>query len=137
MASTRVRDLVFGSGFDRPLGGHYIAVTQALRHGLPLSRHAYMGDGRMVNLFPVTPNSVSAVVYVGEDAGRPPRHDAVAMRGYLLETCAGFPDEVHRVFDAINAGSVTTHKHAPLAGPGFIDVPRECAQLRELTAAVS
>jgi 2-polyprenyl-6-methoxyphenol hydroxylase-like FAD-dependent oxidoreductase len=100
---SRVRDLVFGSGFDRPLGGHYIAVTQALRHGLPLSTHAYMGDGRMVNLFPVTPNSVSAVVYVGEDAGRPPRHDALATRGYLLETCAGFPDEVHRVFDAINA----------------------------------
>src|SRR4029077_8023002 len=100
---SRVRDLVFGGGFERPLGGHYIAVTQALRHGLPLSTRAYMGDGRMVNLFPVTPHSVSGVVYVSEAAGRPPRHDALAMRDYLLETCKGFPDEVRRVFDAINA----------------------------------
>jgi len=100
---SRVRNLVFGQGFDRPLGGHYIAVTQALRHSLPLSTHAYMGDGRMVSLFPVASDSVSAVVYVGEGAGQPPRHDTLAMREYLLQTCAGFPDEVRRVFQAINA----------------------------------
>jgi 2-polyprenyl-6-methoxyphenol hydroxylase-like FAD-dependent oxidoreductase len=100
---SRVRGLVFGEGFERPLGGHYVAVTQSLRHGLPLSTHAYMGDGRMVSLFPVTPDSVSAVVYVNEDAGRPPRHDANAMRDYLLETCAGFSDVVQRVFRAIDA----------------------------------
>jgi 2-polyprenyl-6-methoxyphenol hydroxylase-like FAD-dependent oxidoreductase len=98
-----VRTLVFGDGFERPLGGHYIAVTQTLRHGLPLATRAYMGAGQMVNLFPVAPDSVSAVIYLDDRAGRPPRRDALAMRDYLLATCAGFPDEVRRVLGNIHA----------------------------------
>ena len=57
----------------------------------------------MVNLFPVAPNSVSAVVYVGANAGSPPHHDLLAMRDYLLATCAGFPDEVLDVLRHIQA----------------------------------
>jgi len=100
---SRVRGLVFGDGFERPLGGHYIAISQTLRHGLPAVVHSYVSTGKMVNLFPVAADSVSAVVYVGASAGAPPHHDAVAMRDYLLEICAGFPDEVRHVLREIRA----------------------------------
>ena len=100
---SHVRGLVFGEGFERPLGGHYIAISQTLRHGLPAVVHSYLSTGRMVNLFPVAPDSVSAVVYVGASAGSPPHHDPLAMRDYLLATCAGFPDEVLRVLGNIRA----------------------------------
>jgi 2-polyprenyl-6-methoxyphenol hydroxylase-like FAD-dependent oxidoreductase len=98
-----VRRLVFGEGFERPLGGHYIAITQALRHGLPPVVHSYVSTERMVNLFPVAPDSLSAVVYVGAKAGPPPHHDPLAMRDYLLATCRGFPDEVCRALSSIAA----------------------------------
>ena len=94
-----VSDLVISAQRGDTVG----RATQTLRHRLPLSTHAYLGDGRMVSLFPVSADSVSAVVYVGESAGRPPRHDALAMGDYLLQTCAGFPEEVRRVFRAIDA----------------------------------
>lgn len=100
---SHVRGLVFGEGFERPLGGHYIAISQALHHGLPAVVHSYLSTGRMVNLFPVAPDSVSAVVYVGTSAGSPPHHDPLAMRDYLLATCVGFPDEVMRVLGNIKA----------------------------------
>jgi hypothetical protein len=35
---SHVRGLVFGAGFERSLGGHYIAISQTLRHGLPAVR---------------------------------------------------------------------------------------------------
>jgi 2-polyprenyl-6-methoxyphenol hydroxylase-like FAD-dependent oxidoreductase len=100
---SRVRSLVFGEGFERPLGSHYIAISQTLRHGLPPAVHSYLGIGSMVNLFPVAPDSVSAVVYVGANVGPPPQHDALAMRDYLLATCVGFPDDVRRVLGNIGA----------------------------------
>lgn len=100
---SNVRGLVFGEGFERSLGGHYIAVSQTLRHGLPPAVHSYLSVGTMVNLFPVAPDSVSAVVYVGHHAGTPPRHDAMAMRDYLVATCAGFPDAVRCVLGNIGA----------------------------------
>jgi 2-polyprenyl-6-methoxyphenol hydroxylase-like FAD-dependent oxidoreductase len=71
-----VRKLVFGDGFERPLGGHYIALTQHQRHGLPPVVHAYLSTERMLNLFPVNPDEISAVVYVGASAGTPPHHDS-------------------------------------------------------------
>jgi 2-polyprenyl-6-methoxyphenol hydroxylase-like FAD-dependent oxidoreductase len=101
---SRVRHLVFGDGFERPLGGHYIAITQSLRHGLPPVVHSYLSTGKMVNLFPVSPDSVSAVVYVGADAGPPPRRDSATMREYLLATCSGFPDEVSDTLGSIGPG---------------------------------
>jgi len=101
---SRVRDLVFGQGYERPLGGHYIAVTQELRHDLPLTVRSYLGDGVMVNLFVVTRDAISAVIYTGGDAGRPPHHDPPAMRDYLLGVSAGFPDEARRVLDRVGAG---------------------------------
>jgi 2-polyprenyl-6-methoxyphenol hydroxylase-like FAD-dependent oxidoreductase len=100
---SNVRGLVFGDGFERPLGGFYIAVTQTLRHGLALATHSYVGVGRMVNLFAVTDDSVSTVVYVNEGAGEPPKHDALAMRDYLLEVSAGFPDHVRDIVGRIGA----------------------------------
>lgn len=92
-----VRGLAFGSGFERPLGGYYIAITQRVHHGLDPVVHTYLGTGRMVNLLPVSPDSVSAVVYLGADVDAPPRNDVLAMRDHLLATCADFPDEVHNV----------------------------------------
>ncbi len=100
---SHVRGLVFGEGFERPLGGHYIAISQALRHGLPPVVHSYLSTGRMVNLLPVAPDALSAVVYVGASAGAPPHHDPLGMRDYLLATCAGFPDEVIHVLGNIKA----------------------------------
>jgi 2-polyprenyl-6-methoxyphenol hydroxylase-like FAD-dependent oxidoreductase len=100
---SHVRGLIFGEGFERSLGGHYIAISQALRHGLPAVVHSYLSTGRMVNLFPVAPDSVSAVAYVAASAGSPPHHGPLAMRDYLLATFAGFPDEVLRVLADIRA----------------------------------
>jgi 2-polyprenyl-6-methoxyphenol hydroxylase-like FAD-dependent oxidoreductase len=91
---SQVRSLVFGEGFQRPLGGYYIATTQALRHGLPLATHTYWGAGQMVSFIPVAEDAVSSVVYTDEGAGRPPHHDALAMRDYLLAVSGGFPDHV-------------------------------------------
>jgi 2-polyprenyl-6-methoxyphenol hydroxylase-like FAD-dependent oxidoreductase len=68
---SRVRSLVFGDGFERPLGGHYIAISQTLRHGLPAVVHSYVSTERMVNLFPVTADSVSAVVYGAHERALP------------------------------------------------------------------
>jgi 2-polyprenyl-6-methoxyphenol hydroxylase-like FAD-dependent oxidoreductase len=100
---SRVRGLVFGDGFERPLGGYYIAFTQALRHGLPLATHSYWGRGQMVSLYAVAESSVSSVVYTDDAAGAPPRHDARALRDYLLATSAGFPDHVRRIISEIGA----------------------------------
>ena len=100
---SHVRRLVFGQGFELSLGGHYIAVSQTVRHGLPPVIHSYLSTGRMVNLFPVAVDSVSAVVYVGTSGGSPPQHDALAMRDYLFATCVGFPDEVLRILADIRA----------------------------------
>ena len=100
---SQVRRLVFGEGFERPLGGHYIAISQTLRHGLPAVVHSYLSTGKMVNLLPVAPDSISAVVYVGASASSPPLHDPLKMRDYLLATCAGFPDEALRVFGNMKA----------------------------------
>src|SRR6185295_661176 len=41
--------------------------------------------------------------YVGSRMGTPPRHDALAMRDYLLKICSGFPEEVGRVLHGIGA----------------------------------
>jgi 2-polyprenyl-6-methoxyphenol hydroxylase-like FAD-dependent oxidoreductase len=98
---SHVRRLVFGEGFERPLGGYYVAISQTLRHGLPAVVHSYLGTGRMVNLFPVAPDSVAAVVYVGASVDPPPHGGPLAMRDYLLRICAGFPEEVLRVMGDI------------------------------------
>lgn len=98
-----VRGLAFGPGFERPLGGYYIAITQTLHHGLAPVVHSYLGTGRMVNLLPVSPDSVSAVVYLGADVDAPPRNDVLAMRDYLVATCAGFPDEVRKIVGNLGA----------------------------------
>jgi len=100
---SQVRSLVFGEGFQRPLGGYYIATTQALRHGLPLATHTYWGAGQMVSFIPVAEDAVSSVVYTDESAGRPPHHDALAMRDYLLAVSGGFPDHVRHILGSIGA----------------------------------
>ena len=95
---SHVRRLVFGQGFEKPLGGHYITTTQKLDHGLPPVMHSYLNIGKMVTLYPVAPDTVSAVAYVGAAAGTPPRE---GIREYLLDTCAGFPEPVLHVLKAI------------------------------------
>ena len=116
---SNVRGLVFGKGFERPLGGYYIAISQVLRHGLPAVVHSYLSTGRMVNLFPVSPECVSAVVYVGPSVSPPPHKDAMAMRDYLLATCAGFPEEVQRVL-----GSMTANDFVFSDAIAQVDMPR-------------
>jgi 2-polyprenyl-6-methoxyphenol hydroxylase-like FAD-dependent oxidoreductase len=98
---SHVRRLVFGEAFERSLGGYYIAMSQTLRHDLPAIVHSYLSTGTMVNLFPVAPDSVSAVAYVGPSVASPPHGGPLAMRDYLLATYAGFPEEVLRVLGDI------------------------------------
>lgn len=100
---SKVRGLVFGDGFERPFGGHYIAVTQALRHGLPPVGHAYWGAGQMVSLFPVAEDSISTIVYTDDRALRPPHHDARAMREYLLSVSEGFPPHVREILGNLSS----------------------------------
>ncbi|MFI9383114.1 FAD-dependent monooxygenase [Kutzneria sp. NPDC052558] len=98
---SHVRGLVFGDGFEKPLGGHYITTTQRIDHGLPPVMHSYLSVGKMMTLYPVAPDVVSAVAYVGEAAGAPPR---VGVREYLLDSYAEFPDAVRNVVSAITPG---------------------------------
>lgn len=98
---SNVRGLVFGDGFLRPLGGYYIAVTQTLRHGLPLGTHTYWGRGQMVTLFAVADDAVSTIVYLHESAGPPTHHDVLATRDYLLAAIAGFPGHVRDIVGGI------------------------------------
>jgi 2-polyprenyl-6-methoxyphenol hydroxylase-like FAD-dependent oxidoreductase len=100
---SHVRALVFGDGFLRPLGGHYIAVTQTLQHGLAPATHAYWGAGQMVSLFATSPQSVSSVVYSDDAGGPPPRHGGLAMRDHLLAISVGFPDHVRNILGQIGA----------------------------------
>jgi 2-polyprenyl-6-methoxyphenol hydroxylase-like FAD-dependent oxidoreductase len=100
---SQVRELVWGTGFTRALGGHYVAVTQALRHGLPRATHSYWGRGRLLSLFAVSEDSVSSVAYVEAGAGTPPRHDAPAMRDYLLAASQGFPDHVREILGQLTS----------------------------------
>jgi 2-polyprenyl-6-methoxyphenol hydroxylase-like FAD-dependent oxidoreductase len=102
---SHVRSLVFGEGFERPLGGYYIAVTQALRHGLPLATHSYWGVGQMVTLLAVADDTVSTIAYVDDRAGQPPHHDALAIRDYLLAASVGFPYHVREILAGITADS--------------------------------
>lgn len=46
------------------------------------------------------------MVYVNEGAGQPPHHDALAIRDYLLEVSAGFPDHVRDIIGRIGAEDV-------------------------------
>jgi 2-polyprenyl-6-methoxyphenol hydroxylase-like FAD-dependent oxidoreductase len=100
---SHTRRLVFGEGFERPLGGYYAAFTIPQRHGMSRTARSYLGVGAMVNLLPVADAVVSGVIYLGAGAGRPPQGDGLAMRDYLLEACATFPQEVHRVLAGIGA----------------------------------
>ena len=100
---SRVRGLVFGDGFERPLGGYYIALTQALVHGMPAVVHCYLGTGIMINLFPVAVDALSAVIYLGPGAASPPQHEPLVMRDYLLGACGQFPSEVRQIVGSIRS----------------------------------
>jgi len=102
---SHLRGLVFGPGFVRPLGGYYIAVTQAMRHGLPLATHSYCGVGQMVTLLAVSEDSVSTIAYVDDRDGPPPHHDALVLRDYLLAASVGFPAHVRDIIAGITADS--------------------------------
>jgi 2-polyprenyl-6-methoxyphenol hydroxylase-like FAD-dependent oxidoreductase len=97
------RQLLFGDTFERPLGGYYVAFTIDQRHGMSRTGRTYLGTGAMVSLLPVSEDSVSGVIYLGASADRPPHHDALAMRAYLLSACSAFPAEVCSVISSLTA----------------------------------
>jgi 2-polyprenyl-6-methoxyphenol hydroxylase-like FAD-dependent oxidoreductase len=100
---SRTRQLVFGDGFIKELGGQYIALTINTKHGLATNNmRSYFGNGQMVTLFPTSPNSVSAIIYHGQGGVQLQNKDNLSIKTFLLETYKNFAPEVQAVFASIN-----------------------------------
>lgn len=103
---SRTRRLVFGDGFERPMQGHYLALTASVRHHMQAGiAHVFLGRGQVVILFPAAADSVSALVYYGDDHRLPAQRDALSLRRFLLDTYADFAPEVLETFQALDADS--------------------------------
>jgi 2-polyprenyl-6-methoxyphenol hydroxylase-like FAD-dependent oxidoreductase len=100
---SRTRKLVFGDGFIEPLGGHYIALTMDVAHGLPPNQiRSYFGRGQSVHVFLTSPSRVSLVVYHGDGAVQLAGKDSGAVKVFLLEAYSDFAPEVLSIFQAID-----------------------------------
>lgn len=99
---SHTRGLLFGDGFEKPLGGYYIATTQHLPHDLRPVTHTYLGTGVMVTVYPISPDVLSLVIYTGDGAGTPPLGDNLAVRDYLLSICSDFPPTIREVLGRIS-----------------------------------
>jgi len=100
---SRTRKLVFGDGFIEPLGGHYIALTMDVAHGLPPNQiRSYFGRGQSVHLFLTSPSRVSLVVYHGDGDVQLAGKDSGAVKAFLLEAYSDFAPEVLSIFQAID-----------------------------------
>lgn len=103
---SRTRQLVFGDGHERPLGGLYLALTVRFPHGMQAGvAQVYLGRGQVVILFPTAADTASALVYYGDGGPLPEGHDALSLRRFLLDNYQDFAPEVRRTFGALDAGS--------------------------------
>jgi 2-polyprenyl-6-methoxyphenol hydroxylase-like FAD-dependent oxidoreductase len=104
-SSTRER--VFGGGALKPLGGSYLAMNLPGPHGLePGHVESYFGSGQSVGLIPATADELTVMIYHG-DGGlpMPESRDVAAMRAFLLEAYADFPEHVRAAFSRLDASS--------------------------------
>jgi 2-polyprenyl-6-methoxyphenol hydroxylase-like FAD-dependent oxidoreductase len=103
---SQTRRLVFGEGFERPLGGLYLALTVNFPHGMEdgLAK-VFLGRGQVVILFPTAVDTASALVYYGEGGPMPEGQDSLSIRRFLQDNHADFAPEVRRAFTALDADS--------------------------------
>ncbi len=100
---SHTRQLVFGDGFIEPLGGHYIALTVDVAHGLPANQvRSYFGRGQSVHLFLTSPDRVSLVVYHGAGGVTLAGKDIGSVKAFLLDAYKDFAPEVLGVFNALD-----------------------------------
>jgi 2-polyprenyl-6-methoxyphenol hydroxylase-like FAD-dependent oxidoreductase len=100
---SRTRRIVFGDGFEVPLGGYYIGLTEHRAHGLPVARaRVYYGRGQTAMLVPTSPDTLSAVFYHHADGPQLDGRDASSVARFLREAYAGFAPDVTSVIDAID-----------------------------------
>jgi len=104
---SHTRELVFGGGHLKPLGGSYLAMNLPGAHGLTVGTvEAYFGQGQSVGLIPATAGELTVMIYHG-DGGleMPDPHDQPAMRRFLLEAYADFPEHVRAAFSRLGDNS--------------------------------
>jgi 2-polyprenyl-6-methoxyphenol hydroxylase-like FAD-dependent oxidoreductase len=100
---SHTRKLTFGNGFEVPLGGKYIGLTEDYEHGLGTAHClAYWGVGQMAALFPTAPTRISAIFYYGDGSVEPSGRDAPSMRQFLLDAYGDFAPEVTRTIAALS-----------------------------------
>lgn len=103
---SRTRRLVFGEGYERPIGGRYIALTVDGTHRLePGCLSVFLGWGQQVALGAVSPRSVSGIVYHGDGGLEPRGKTNSEIKSFLIEAYAKFPRDVCDFFEAIDEGS--------------------------------
>jgi 2-polyprenyl-6-methoxyphenol hydroxylase-like FAD-dependent oxidoreductase len=100
---SRTRKLVFGEGFEFPMGGQYIGLTKDYEHGLDTDFcRAYWGTGQMAALFPTSSNSLSAIFYYGANGLEPKGRDTGSIKKFLLEAYRNFAPEVGSLLSALD-----------------------------------
>jgi 2-polyprenyl-6-methoxyphenol hydroxylase-like FAD-dependent oxidoreductase len=100
---SRTRHLVFGDGFETPLGGHYMGTTVDTDTPLPGDGvYTYFGRGQVVMLTRTSAKQISAVIYHGDGGAKLCGRDARSVKRLLVEAYADFPSEVRAVFAAID-----------------------------------
>jgi 2-polyprenyl-6-methoxyphenol hydroxylase-like FAD-dependent oxidoreductase len=100
---SRTRKLAFGEGFERPMGGRYIALTVDGEHGVAPGRMSmFFGHGQIVGLIPTSSSRLSMVVYHGDGAAKLEGRDAKSVRTFLQRAYTQFAPEVQRAFEAID-----------------------------------
>jgi 2-polyprenyl-6-methoxyphenol hydroxylase-like FAD-dependent oxidoreductase len=101
------REKVFGSGFLKPMHGSYLAMNLPGPHGLePGCVETYFGQGQTVLLIPATADEVTVMIYHG-DGGlpMPEAQDQAAMRAFLHDAYADFPEHVRSAFARLGGTS--------------------------------
>ncbi len=103
---SRTRSLVFGEGFEFPLGGRYIGLPENYEHGFAREFiRIYLGTGQNVILAPTSPTSVSAVIYHASGGLEPAGKDTASIKSFLLAAYKDFAPEVRTLFSAIDEKS--------------------------------
>jgi 2-polyprenyl-6-methoxyphenol hydroxylase-like FAD-dependent oxidoreductase len=100
---SRTRRIVFGEGFEQPLGGHYIGMTVDTDTRLRGEDvYTYFGRGQVVMLTRTSERQVSAIVYHGDGGAPLTARDTRSVKRLLLDAYVDFPPEVGAVFNDIN-----------------------------------
>jgi 2-polyprenyl-6-methoxyphenol hydroxylase-like FAD-dependent oxidoreductase len=100
---SHTRKLTFGDGFEVPLGGKYIGLTDDYEHGLATEYcRTYWGIGKMAALFPTAPTRISAIFYCGDGGIELFGIHSQSIQRFLLDTYQGFAPEVIETIAAMS-----------------------------------